>query len=182
QYKGEGANGRIVHFQAGPDFDAVVGDASHAYGDRLTRFRRYVAYLKPDVFLVLDDLEAPDPATFDWLAHSYGEITIAGRDVHIRKPKAGLLMRALWPTDASWHLERTPPDSNGERLFKHLALRPAEKARSVPFLVALFVSPLDGAGVPVEVEENGERMLVSVQRGEETVALEFDLAQRTVER
>lgn len=182
QYKGEGTNGRIVHFQAGSDFDAVVGDASHAYGDRLRRFRRYVAFLKPDVFLVLDDLEAPGPAAFDWPAHSYGEITIEGRDAHIRKPKAGLLMRSLLPQGAVWHLERTPPDTNGERLPKHLALRPAEKTSVVRFLTALFVSPLDGGGPAVEVREEEDRIVAAVRRGEETVEVEFDLGEATVTR
>jgi hypothetical protein len=182
QYKGQDTNGRIVFFQAGPDFDAVVGDASGAYGERLTRFRRYVAFLKPDVFLVLDDLEAPRPAAFDWLAHSYGEISIQGRDVHIAKPKAALRIRALLPEDAAWHLGRTPPDTNGERLLKHLALRPGDRAQSVRFLTALFVSPLDEEGLPVSVREEGDRMVASVPRGKETVEVEFDLSEVTVRR
>lgn len=182
QYKGENSNGRIVFFQAGPDFDAVVGDASRAYGDRLARFCRYVAFLKPDMFLVLDDLQAPEPVAFDWLAHSYGDIGIQGSDVRIRKPKAGLLIRSLLPEGAAWHLERTPPDSNGERLLKHLALRPTGRVKAVRFLTALFVSPLDGEGLPVSVHEEGERVVASVERGQEAVEVEFNLVEARVTR
>lgn len=182
QYKGDDTNGRIVQFQSGPEFDAVVGDASRAYADRLTRFRRYIAFLKPDVFLVLDDLEAPEPAAFDWLAHSYGEISIDGADVRIRKPKAGLLMRSILPRGAAWHREHTPPDTNGERLLKHLALRPEGRANRMRFLTALFVSPLDGEGLPVIVSEEGERVIATVRRAEEVVTVEFALDEETVRR
>ncbi|MGQ9554696.1 MAG: DUF4962 domain-containing protein [Anaerolineae bacterium] len=176
QYKGTSSNGRIIFFQAARDHDAVVGDASTAYGDRLSLFRRYIAFIKPDIFLILDDLVAPQPCAFDWLAHSYGEITIRGKDVSIRKPKAGVLIRTILPQEAAWHLEETPPDTNGERLRQHLALRPAVKAASMRFLVALFISPSGEAGAVVSVEDKGDHLLATLSVAGQPIPVTFDLA------
>ena len=181
QYKSDHTAGKVVFFEASETHDAVVGDASGAYGDRLTRFVRYIAFVKPSWFLVLDDLAAPEPRRFDWLAHSYGEITIEGRDVRIRKPNAGLVIRSLLPHDAEWFLERTPPDTNGERLLKHLALRPAEPSSSLRLLNGLFLSS-DGIPEPsVEVQELDDRVVVLASAGGERVEVSFDLEGRRVD-
>ena len=180
QYKSDRTNGSMVFFEASQELDAAVGDASKAYGDKLTRFRRYIAFVKPHCFLVLDDLAASEPRNFDWLAHSYGELTIDGMDVRIQKPKAGLLIRTLLPQDASWQLERTPPDTNGERLLKHLVLRPAQKTATLRFLNGLFLSPKDPEPVPVRVEEKEEKVVATIDLGDRSVGVEFDLVGRRI--
>ncbi len=176
QYKSDHTNGRIVLFETSPEFDAVIGDASGAYGGRLTRFRRCIAFVKPHCFLILDDLIAPQPSSFDWLAHSYGDIAIHGSDVTIRKPKAGLLIRSVLPEGASWRLERTPPDTNDERLLKHLALRPSQKMSSVRFLTALLVSPADRGPVSIQAEEKGDAVTARVTLGNRSFSVAFDLS------
>ncbi|MHB0876910.1 MAG: heparinase II/III domain-containing protein, partial [Anaerolineae bacterium] len=180
QYQGRRPNGSIVFFAATPDHDAVVGDASTAYGDRLSHFRRYLAFIKPHTILVLDDLVAPEPASFDWLAHSYGDIDITGSDVSIRKPAAGVLIRAVLPEAATWHLEETPPDSNGRRLRKHLALRPPERTVHQRFLTALYVSPTGRDAFPVTVEEGDGRITARLQMADGAKAVIFDLSRGQV--
>lgn len=51
-------NGRIEHFFATPHFDAVESEAGNAYAD-LSGFRRRIAYIKPDYFVLADEVEAP---------------------------------------------------------------------------------------------------------------------------
>ncbi len=181
QYKTENTNGRILLFEPSPDFDAVIGDASGAYGDRLTRFWRCIAFLKPDCFLILDDLVAPRPSAFDWLAHSYGDISIQGSDILIRKPKASLLIRAVLPEGASWHLEHTPPDTKDERLLKHLALRPSRKTPSVRFLTGLFVSPADREPLSLHAEEHNDSIIARLTLRGRSLSVEFDLAAKKIQ-
>ncbi|HSD66985.1 MAG TPA: heparinase II/III family protein [Vicinamibacteria bacterium] len=53
-------------------YDTVLGDAGAIYVDeaRLRRFRRQVLFLKPDVFVIADDIEAQGPSRFEWLLHA----------------------------------------------------------------------------------------------------------------
>jgi hypothetical protein len=59
-----------VAFESQPHIGYVCGDAQAAYGDRLTRFRRHVALIRPSLICVVDDLESPKPAEFQWLLHA----------------------------------------------------------------------------------------------------------------
>lgn len=64
------ANGRIVAFASKPQIGYVCGDAAAAYGGRLSRFRRHVVLIRPSLICIVDDLEAPRPAQFQWLLHA----------------------------------------------------------------------------------------------------------------
>ncbi|MBM4082421.1 MAG: DUF4962 domain-containing protein, partial [Planctomycetes bacterium] len=56
------ATGRIVDSKFSPEWDYVVGDAAAAYGGKLTRCRRHVAFVKPELIVLYDDLVAAEPA------------------------------------------------------------------------------------------------------------------------
>jgi hypothetical protein len=64
------AKGRITDFRHQKALTYVCGDAAAAYGKRLSRCLRHVLFLRPGVFLILDDLAAPQPAQFSWLLHA----------------------------------------------------------------------------------------------------------------
>jgi len=52
------AKGEIKEFITHPDFDMVKGDAVNAYPGTLKKADRYILYVRPDTFIVVDDLEA----------------------------------------------------------------------------------------------------------------------------
>jgi len=58
--------------QSTPSWDTVLGDAGGIYVDeaRLRRFRRQILLLKPDVFVIADDIEAHGASRFEWLLHA----------------------------------------------------------------------------------------------------------------
>lgn len=87
-----GANGRIADFQHGRAITYVCGDAAAAYKGKLTRFFRHVVFVRPGLFMVLDDLAAPSPATFQWLLHSFDKMEVdeARRRVVSRRGPASL--------------------------------------------------------------------------------------------
>ena len=64
------AAGHVTHFAHTGDIDYVVGDAQAAYGNRLRRFDRHVVFLRPNLFVILDDVESAEPSTVEWLLHS----------------------------------------------------------------------------------------------------------------
>src|SRR5262245_48466134 len=65
-------DGRIVDFKLTPAFDYVVGDATDAYGGRLKRYRRHIAFVKEaggtpaPLIVIYDDLVATEPSTFQF--------------------------------------------------------------------------------------------------------------------
>ncbi len=89
------AAGRIVDFQHRRALSYVCGDAAAAYGGKLTRFLRHVLFVRPGLVVVLDDLAAPEPATFQWLLHTLEKIEVdpSQQRVIARRGPASLTVR-----------------------------------------------------------------------------------------
>ena len=62
--------GRIVasDFQDGVEY--VAGDAAAAYEGKLKRYLRHVLFVKPDLVVIADEVEAAKPATFQFMLHA----------------------------------------------------------------------------------------------------------------
>jgi hypothetical protein len=75
QVRGADGYGWVARYLHGRQITYCTGDASNAYGDAgLTRFRRHIAFLRPDIVVVYDDLKADHAAQWSWLLHSPGRI------------------------------------------------------------------------------------------------------------
>ncbi len=70
------ADGRIVGFETKPHLGYACGDAVGAYGGLLKRCRRHVLLVRPSLVVVVDDLEAPEPAEFQWLFHAKDKLEL----------------------------------------------------------------------------------------------------------
>ncbi len=79
------AKGKITAFKEAKGFSLVVGDATQAYQGTLDLCKRIVLFLRPGLFLVLDDLAAPRPSIFQWLLHSFEEMDIDGQHIISRR-------------------------------------------------------------------------------------------------
>ena len=94
----------IRRAQSTPAWDSVLGDAGAVYVDeaRLRRFRRQVLFLKPDVFVIADDIEAHGPSRFEWLLHApKGSLSIGdGGAFEIARPGVRLHGVFLRPASA----------------------------------------------------------------------------------
>lgn len=78
----------------------VRGDATTAYGDTLERAWRDVVYLKPDVFVIFDDLLAHPvrcQRNFEWMLHSECTLTPVTDGIEARGDRARLLIRPVFP-------------------------------------------------------------------------------------
>ncbi len=54
------AKGKLTGYLTQVDFDLAMGDATQAYMGALGKFERAIIYVRPDVFVVVDDLEATE--------------------------------------------------------------------------------------------------------------------------
>ncbi len=70
------ARGRIAAFRHQNRISYVAGDATAAYGGKLTLFVRHLVFLRPGLVGVLDELAAPEPAEYRWLLHAFEQMEI----------------------------------------------------------------------------------------------------------
>ncbi len=98
-------HGRIVDFITTPEWDYVSGDATDAYGDLLERYQRHVVFIKPDLIVIYDELEAREPATFQFMLHAEDpfEVFEANNTLRLNREKAGLDARYLSPVELTFH-------------------------------------------------------------------------------
>jgi len=93
--------GKIIAEQFTPGFDYICGDGTAAYGNRLTRTLRHVAFVKGgQPFIVLyDELAAKEPSTFQFMLHALKEFTVDEKSIQIsvEQPKAGVTVKYLAP-------------------------------------------------------------------------------------
>ena len=108
------AKGYIDQFATHLSFDSVTGRAGGAYiGDSansfggafngtLDKFDRSIIYVRPDVFVVVDDLKATEGKTssFEWWLNSPNttiETNDSEKSAHIENGRAHLMTRVLYP-------------------------------------------------------------------------------------
>jgi len=70
------ATGQIDDFKHTGRMTYTVGDATIAYKGLMKKALRHVLFIRPGLFVMLDDLEAPDAATFQWLLHTLEPVTL----------------------------------------------------------------------------------------------------------
>ena len=91
------AKGQVLGFVHHPIFDAVSGDATAAYMGGLTRAVRHIVYVRPSMYVVIDELaaERPGGSEFEWNLHADDklEFDADGLGATIEKGGAGLRVR-----------------------------------------------------------------------------------------
>jgi hypothetical protein len=92
--------GKIIDFDLQPGLDYVTGDATAAYDGRLTRATRTIAFAKPDLIVVYDDLSAPTPATYQFYLHGLSAFRVdeKAQRLSLDRPEAGVEVQYLGPT------------------------------------------------------------------------------------
>lgn len=162
----------ITDFLHSPVCDLLSADISQAYLPMaLHRFTRCVLFIRPDYFVLLDDVEAPRPARWAWLWHTFGRVIAADDGAADRllihggregKPwAAGLGVRFVGAGPLSYTLSTHSMAGSRDPLISPytdtcIRLEPQEKARRQQLLTVLWpVHRLGGVGEAASV--NGSR-------------------------
>jgi hypothetical protein len=99
--KGEGSDGRqftgeVTRFETTPAYDYAVGHAEKAYDGALTRARRTLVYLRPNLLVVYDALASSAPRTWEWNLHALKRMDPASaRSVHVANGDAQMCVEML---------------------------------------------------------------------------------------
>ena len=101
------ANGHLVDFQTNPCFGYVCGDAKAAYGTLLNRCRRHVLLVRPSLVVMVDDLEATEPVSFQWLMHAREELDLDEPGQTLISHRAPFAMQVHLVTPDGFDFEQT---------------------------------------------------------------------------
>ncbi|TYP79338.1 carbohydrate binding domain-containing protein [Paenibacillus methanolicus] len=103
------ASGKITGFVTSKSFDATVGDATQSYNTYndpdhpgITQAQRSIIYVKPNAFVVVDNLKAKDQggSQFEFRLHAMTDLTLDadGQGASITQNGAALDMKFHYPT------------------------------------------------------------------------------------
>lgn len=170
--------GRIIQAQPGETIDWVIADAAAAYKPeaRLRRFFRHVLYLKPDVWILIDELESEIPSTFELRFHVPRAFTPAGEAVWLmRTDRTALQVQVLGPTPVAARAFRDRVQGIGarsEREIEALAAASAGPESSALFVTVLHAHPVNGCPrISAHLTRTDQAYGLNVQSAERSVRL-----------
>jgi hypothetical protein len=172
------AVGRITAFHTSAGFDYLQGEAGRAYDPALKRFTRSILFVKPELIVILDRLEADTPQTFEWLLHAPTPMTIHGQDdIRVENQNASARVSFLAPAGLKLsHTDRfAPPPRERVKLTQyHLTAQTAAPARKQRF-VTILRPHRTGESVPdrarLEPAQGGYILRAALAEGEVVVHL-----------
>ncbi|MGI8467349.1 MAG: heparinase II/III domain-containing protein [Pyrinomonadaceae bacterium] len=165
-------------------FDGVSSELSSVYKNRLERYARRIAFVKPYYFVVFDDLKARgNPRTFDFLLHlpNRAGIETEGAAAIYNGEKASLGVQFFSPDDAKLSVEngripypvfstRTPAEAPPQPAY--LDFKTIKPLRETQFLTALVPARTESAArelINGMTELAGENLKgIRARRGDET--------------
>ncbi|MBI2426145.1 MAG: DUF4962 domain-containing protein [Candidatus Hydrogenedentes bacterium] len=157
------SQGKITHWELTPEYDIVEGEAGAAY-EHLKRWTRRLIFLKPDVLVIHDILEAPEPSTFQWLLHAQGKFELGEGEIRYSKnEQTAIRVAFLTPSGLDFsqtdQFDPPPHDWAGLDLGEwHFQAATRELAETAEF-VTVITNVKDGVRAVLQ-EESGEKVLV----------------------
>ncbi len=160
-----GARGQITAFDDTDRYCYTVGDATEAYGGRLKKFLRRVLFLRPDCFVICDELESATASTYEWLLHAWQEIELdqPSQSVTIARGEAHLTTQLLAPDGLRFTQTEgfdIAPEKADSPTQYHFTAETSGASQAETFISVLSTWQTDNAGrVPVSelIEAEGGR-------------------------
>ena len=146
------ATGKIIGFKTTPTMDIVVGEAGQAYEDAiLERFTRAIIFVKPELVVIYDRLEAKEPSTFEYWLHAINRISVEDQhNIRVQNDDVICDIDFFTPSDLTfkqtneydpnprpriklreWHLTATTPEKSKRTEFVTL-YRPHRTRDTLP--------------------------------------------------
>ncbi len=150
------AQGRITQFKTSPTIDMVAGEAADAYRSSsgaplLDRFTRTILFIKPELIVVYDRLEAQRESTFEYWLHATQKFAVTSqRKIDLQVKDVGCAVSLLAPEGLEFsQTDQYDPNPRARVTLRewHLTATTPSRARNVEF-VALYRPHRDGNQPP----------------------------------
>ena len=191
---GPECRGEVAAFESTDDCDWLVSDAAATYPGLLTKFTRWLVFLKPDVIVVLDELASEQARRFEWLLHYEGAIAGDGATARVTNDDVCLDVAFVLPTqDEGWVCSDVArrayytASNTGEPAAvrnRYRSFHPLHRAKEQRFLTVMRVYPaseeIATGGVASKVESLGDQLRLTLEAPAGPRMICFDLAERRV--
>ncbi|MBD3184201.1 DUF4962 domain-containing protein [Candidatus Poribacteria bacterium] len=172
------AQGEIIDFHTSECYSYVVGEAKKAYEGRVKTFTRSILFIKPEVIVIYDHLETPEPSTFQWLMHSPNEMEVADqKNIILENGEAGCKVSFMLPDglEISQTNKFDPPPRPRVKLTQwHLQASTVEKKDGCNFITIIRPYKKDmpvPMGIDMEKHDSGYVCDLQLIRGKVKVII-----------
>jgi hypothetical protein len=180
------------HFLHADDYDYVEGVATTSYPKELkiTNSTRRVLYLRPDLFVIVDELAAEEPRLFQWRLSSEGCFRVGEERGRFVLEQGGAALDILVASPPRWTMVLGEvPLSQGycsdlaERV-NYLGIEAPHKVFDTTFVTVLAPRRKGDPErrVEAEVKREGEKIRVVTSEGKRKWTVVFGSGERTEER
>ncbi len=175
------AQGKISAFKTTPSMDIVIGEAGQAYEPELERFTRAIIFVKPELVVVYDRLEAKEPSTFEYWLHSVKKIAVENQhNIRVQNDDVVCDINFLVPSGLTFK-QTDQYDPNPRPRIKlrewHLTAATPRKSKRMEFITLYRPHRIEGQ-IPnetsVEQVEGGYVLKVKLCDGEFAALLPTD--------
>ena len=131
------ARGRLVREFINDRYNYVAGDATEAYEGRVGKYIRHLIFLKPDIVILVDELETPEPSSFQLFFHSNNEFNIHNAE-EVRTNNQESAVRIAFATRDDMEISQSnvtkPPSIGFNQTQWHLKVETREKHDHYSFI------------------------------------------------
>lgn len=175
---------KIVYTENTDAYDYIIGDAGNIYVDdaRLNYFRRHLIFLKPDIIVILDDLNSTGKSTYEWLLQ-LNEITNVSKvdnQFRLNKNKVEFWVSPVLPSNVILNIKERELDANdvyGLPNHKTGTLKTLDLGSSgeaLRYLVVISIQAKENKQAPVVQFENN---ILSIECNGQKRVLKYNPAQ-----
>lgn len=131
--------GRIARHADTKEFTYTLEDATHAYNEKVTRYRRHFIHLRPSYLVVYDELEATIPVKCAWVLQSHYPVTYKEDPLRLAcdngKGRCEVNLFAAQPLGSKTH------DPSSANSHCQVEVSNQDEASALRFLAIFRVSP-----------------------------------------
>lgn len=175
QERSTAAKGEVVRFENSDSYDYILGDATQAYMGLLDKFHRHVVHIRPGVYVMYDDLEAPEPVTFEWRLHALSQMSVDESDQSILISEGNARLKVDFLQSGELNFDQFtgfphPPEIVGDRSTDHykdnwhLTASPISKTTKANYITVL---------VPYKQNQEPEISVSRVVENEHEISVEL---------
>lgn len=172
----------IVFSRSEEDYDYVIGNGTPAYplSTNLTSYYRHILYLKPDCWVIADEVTANSPSSFDFYYHSdFPFISYNTNQYRVEGTRGSMNATVLKPGDADKETYLQEIEGTGGGVANRLnVLKVGSKDKTSDLFITVFDTYNTGESSIIQssiaTSENLEYLLLNSKNGTKRFKIEVN--------